>query len=314
MRAAILHNYGGTPELGEWEDPTPSGAAVVLEVLAAALNPVDLRIASGTFYGGSPRLPYVVGAEGAGRTADGRVVYFDGAIAPHGACAERTLVGEASLLPLPEGLDPAVGASLGVAGLAAWLGLEWRGQLRPGEVVLVLGASGPVGQFALQAAKLLGAGRVIAAARDPERLETTRALGADATVSLGETDHAALVAAFREAGGGGVDLVIDPLWGAPAAAALDACNLGARLVQLGESAAASASLSSASVRGKLLSIVGHTNFAAPQDVKRAAFSRLAEHAAAGRLRVELERMPLDQAAEAWERQRRGPGHKLVLVP
>ena len=69
---------------------------------------------------------------------------------------------------MPDGLDPALAVCLGVSGLAAWLGLEWRGRLAAGETVLVLGASGVVGQIAVQAAKLLGAGRVVAAARNPD--------------------------------------------------------------------------------------------------------------------------------------------------
>jgi NADPH2:quinone reductase len=199
-----------------------------------------------------------------------------------------------------------------VAGWAAWLALEWRAQVKAGETVLVLGASGVVGQIAVQAAKLLGAGRVVAAARSAEGLELVRARGADEVVQIGATDD--LVQALKDAGGGGLDVVIDPLWGEPAAAAVEACSPNARLVQLGQSAGTHSSLSSAAVRGKSLSILGHTNFTVPREVKRAAYDRMIDHASRGELLVDVEKVALENIADAWERQKRFPGRKLVIVP
>jgi NADPH:quinone reductase-like Zn-dependent oxidoreductase len=269
-------------------------------------------MASGSWYGGSPPLPSVPGREGVGRTSDGTLVYFDGPIPPHGSFAERTLIGEHSAIPLPADLDPALATCFGIAGLAAWLALEWRARVRAGETVLVLGASGVVGQIAIQAAKLLGAQRVVAAARDADGLERARRLGADAAVRIGAVDD--LAQAFREACGEGADVVIDPLWGEPAAAAVEACRQHGRLVQIGESAGARSSISSAAVRGKLLAILGHTNFLAPDPVKRDAYRRMAEHGARRELVVDVERVPLDDIADAWRRQRESPRHKLVIVP
>jgi NADPH:quinone reductase-like Zn-dependent oxidoreductase len=307
MRAAILREYGRPPEPGEWDEPDAGGEdAEILEVVVGGLNPVDIRMASGKFYGGSPPLPSVVGREGVGRTGDGALVYFDAPVAPFGSFAERAPVYRASELPLPEGIDPGLAVSLGIAGLAAWLALDWRAQLKEGETVLVLGASGVVGGIAVQAARLLGAGRVVAAARQVEGIE------ADAVVDLGSGD---VVAALRDASGGdGYDVVIDPVWGDPAAAALQACRPFGRLVQLGESAGATTDLASAWVRGKCLAILGHTNFLAPPDVKREAFHRMAEHAAAGDISVDIERVPLSELASAWERQQHSPNRKLVIVP
>ena len=109
-------------------------------------------------------------------------------------------------------------------------------------------------------------------------------------------------------------MTVDPLWGAPAVAAAKASATGARLIQLGQSAAAEATIPSAAVRGKLLSILGHTNFAAPAEVRNAAYLRMLEHAAAGRLGVDVETFTLDQVSEAWQRQASFPHHKLVVVP
>jgi NADPH:quinone reductase-like Zn-dependent oxidoreductase len=316
MHAAVLHAHGSTPVYEAFEEPVAGDGQVVVEVAVAGVNPVDVRKASGTFVFVPPPLPSVVGGEGVGRIAgDGRRVYFDAPVAPFGAFAERVLVGDGDPIELPDAIDDGVAVALGISGLAAWLPLAWRAQLRPGETVLVLGATGVVGQVAVQAARLLGAGRVVAAGRDPEMLDRARELGADATVDLGATPAGEqLTAAFREAAGGDVDVVHDPLWGAPAAAAVEALGVGGRLVQLGQSAGAEATLSSASIRGRHLSVLGYMNFLVPSDMRRDAYRALVEHAAAGRIAVEVERMALAQVADAWERVQRSAHRKLVLAP
>ena len=168
MRAAILREYDATPELGDFDDPAPSGGAVVADVLAAGLNPVDIRKAAGVFpLAPKPPLPSVAGWEGVARLEDGSRVYFVDPPPPHGALAERTLLDLAATHPVPEGVDDGVAVALGIAGLAGWLALTWSAELRSGESVLVLGATGTVGQVAVQGAKLLGASRVVAAGRNP---------------------------------------------------------------------------------------------------------------------------------------------------
>src|SRR6187200_2505542 len=221
MRAAQIHAVGELPAVGDADAPSSDD---VVEVLAAPINPVDLAVASGAYVAGHPPLPYVPGCEGVGRTADGRVVWvFGGGLGrtTNGAMAERVSIGDSMAIPVPDGADPAVAAGLGIAGLAGWLPLAWRAPLQGGENVLVLGATGAVGLVAVQTAKLLGARRVVAAGRSPEGLERAASLGADATVRLDEADD--LVAAFKDAfGGAGPSYVFDPLWGAPAAAAVQA--------------------------------------------------------------------------------------------
>jgi NADPH2:quinone reductase len=312
MRAAILREYGQTPEIGEFDDPVASGGNEIVEVLAAGMNPVDILKASGHFYGGNPPLPSVTGGEGVGRLADGRTVYFDAPVPPSGSFAERALVSPDDTYAVPDGLDPALAVVFGIAGLAGWLALQYRANVQPGETVLVLGAGGVVGQVAVQAAKLLGAGRVVAAARSEDRLDRAVQQGADATVQIGAVDD--LAEAFRAAGGGGIDVVVDPVWGEPAVAALAAMNPRGRLVQLGQSAGAEASVPSALIRGKTLDVLGHTNFGVPVADKRAAYETMAEQAAAGRLDVPVERVPLDAVPDIWERQRSSPGVKLVVLP
>lgn len=313
MRAAIVRAHGEVPEVGEFDDPEPASGAEMLDILAGGMNPVDIRIATGTFPNERREPPYVAGKEGVGRREDGSLVYFDASRQPYGAFAERTLIDAGGGYPVPDGLEPELAVCLGVSGLAAWLALDWRAELQPGEAVLILGAGGVVGQIGVQAAKLLGAGRVVAAARSAEGLERARALGADATVQLGEQDD--LAGELREASGGeGFDVVSDPLWGEPAKAALAAAKPFARHVNLGQSAAAETTLSSVAIRSRPVSLLGYTNYTVPAERLAAAYARMARHAAAGELRVAIERLAIDDVPDAWRRQPGSPHRKLVIVP
>ena len=312
MRAALIHEVGATAELGE--APEPSGETI--EVLAAPINPIDLSVSRGILASGHPELPYVPGCEAVGRTGDGRIVWvFGGSFGrtSSGGMAERASLGDANVIEVPDGADPALAAGLGIAGLAGWLPFAWRAPLTGGENVLVLGATGSVGLVAVQAAKLLGAARVVAAGRSTAGLERAARCGADATIDLDDADD--LVAAFKDAfDGHGPTYVFDPLWGAPAAAAVEAAAPRATVVNLGQSAGATSELASAAVRFKSLSILGHTNFAVPREELAEQYARLVGHAVAGDIELDVERVPLDSVSDAWRRQVEGPRTKLVVVP
>jgi NADPH2:quinone reductase len=199
--------------------------------------------------------------------------------------------------------------ALGIAGVAGWAPLAWRVPVREDDVVLVLGATGTVGSVAVQAARVLGARRVVAAGRNRAALER---LPADATVALDADD---LVTAFREAcGGDGPNLVFDPLWGGPAEAAVAVAAKGARIVQLGQSAGANASLPSAAVRFGGLELYGYSNFNVPREVLEREYARLVAHAVAGEIRLEVDTLPLDDVEAAWHEQAGSPHRKLVLLP
>jgi NADPH:quinone reductase-like Zn-dependent oxidoreductase len=317
--AAIIERLGGTPRRGLVDAPARGPGQALVEVTAAALNPLDLLIATGRFYAGAPPLPYVPGKEGVGRVLESDTLapgarWFEtpGGVGGDGALASLAAVDEARTLPAPEGVDDALAAALGIAGMAAWLALSWRAGLQPGETVLILGATGVVGSIAVQVAKLLGAGRVVAAGRNRAALDRTRALGADATVSLdGEAD---LAAAFRAAAGGEIDVTVDPVFGEPMLAAAQASARGGRIVHLGEAAAPTVTLPSRLVRGRMLEILGLSHFGTPDSAKADAYGALTAYAAAGRLFVDIEQRPLDRVADLWRVQARSPNRKLVLVP
>src|SRR5215469_7553142 len=134
MRAAVLTSYGAAPRTDELPEPIAGGGKAVVELLAAALNPADLAIASGTFPAGSPPLPYVPGIEGVGRVvessrfAPGTRVWASGrglGVAADGTFAERFAAADEALFAVPEEADDSVAAALGQVGLAAWMPLTW---------------------------------------------------------------------------------------------------------------------------------------------------------------------------------------------
>jgi NADPH:quinone reductase len=315
MRAVVVREVGVPPRVEEWwPEPEPGDGEALVEVLAVPLNPVDIAVGAGRFYGGHPPVPFVAGCECIGRVADsGEVAWVNGAglgTKRDGTLAERVAAPKSALAPIPNGADPVLAGALGIAGLAGWLPLAWRAPLEGGETVLVLGATGAVGLVAVQAAKIFGAGRVVAAGRSAEGLERAREAGADETVRLGEEDSRR----FREAcGDQGADVIIDPLWGKPLAAALDAAARGARVVNIGQSAGPETTITSANVRGKELEILGYSNFGTPRDIIAREYRRLVELGMAGDVRLDVERVPFEDAPSAWERQAAGGRSKLVIV-
>ena len=314
MRAAVIERYGEPPVLREVPEPKADGASLV-EVIVAPLNPVDLSIAGGKFYAGSPPTPYVPGGEGIGRVQQngklGQRVYFRAAL-PNGALAERAVLSRDQAIPIPEGVPDGIAAALGTPGIAAYLGITRRAELRAGETILILAASGVLGTIAVQVARLLKAGRVIAAARDGGGLARAKELGADATIDLKQTDG--LTDRIKEASRGQLNVVIDPVWGAPGVAAMGALSAFGRFVQLGASAGPEAVVNSGIVRGRYLSILGYNSFAVPWEEQAAAYRKLVDYVVAGKLKVEFEVLPLEAAPEAWKRQASSPHRKLVLSP
>jgi NADPH:quinone reductase-like Zn-dependent oxidoreductase len=306
MRAAVVHEVGTFPVFDDFKEPQPDDGHEVAPVVAAGLNPVDLYISAGRYGPVDP--PFVAGLEGIARLGGGRRVYFNGLPKPFGSMAQEAPIDPAACFDVPDGLDAGVAVAFGIAGLAAWLPLETRARLAPGETVLVLGATGVVGQIGVQAAKLLGAGRVVAAGRDRTALERVRELGADDIVVL-EGDVAQALAA---AAGDGYDVVLDTIYGPPLEAALPVTTEGSRIVTVGAAAGTSIELQIGNLFGR--TIIGHSNAHVPLDVRRAAYERMVRHAAAGELRVEFEALPLQRVEDAWREQASGPHHKIVLVP
>jgi NADPH:quinone reductase-like Zn-dependent oxidoreductase len=160
----------------------------------------------------------VAGAEGVGRTAAGRRVYFVLPEAPYGGLAEKSLVDSEHCVAIPDGLDDATAAAIANPGMSAWAALVERARLQPGETVLINGATGTAGRLALQLAKYLGAGKIIGTGRNESELKELASLREDLAIpfriDIGDAAGAkqyeyALMAEFAR----GIEVVIDYLWG-----------------------------------------------------------------------------------------------------
>ncbi|MEU8347223.1 NADPH:quinone reductase [Actinomadura meyerae] len=318
MRAAEIVETGRPPVVADRKAPAPGDGEVLVDVLAAPITPLDLLCATGTSYFGAPATPYVPGVQGVG-THGGRTVWFPtrAGMAPgDGSMAEVASVPEASLVELPDGADPVQLAALGLSAVAAHMALTWRGGLTAGEQVIVLGAGGIVGQAAVQLARTAGARRVIAGARSPAARERAVAAGADAAVALDTGDVDELARRFAAAADGRpVDLVLDPLFGVPAAAAARTLRSGGRLVNLGGSAGETCPIESALLRGKSLRLLGYTNNELTGGQLAESIGYVAAQAASGRLAVAHETVPLADAEAAWRRQGEGTATgRIVLTP
>jgi NADPH:quinone reductase-like Zn-dependent oxidoreductase len=319
MHAAVLHALGKSPRFEEFPDPTPGDGEVLISVSAAALKPVDRQMAAGTHYASPREFPVVCGVDGVGRLEDGSRVFFGGARRPYGAMAEHTVVRREQCFSVPENLDDVTAAVIPNPGVSAWLSLAHSAKLAAGETVLILGATGVTGKLAIQIAKILGAGRIVAAGRNERALSALHELGADSTIRLDAPDQE-LVAAFRrEASEKRFDVIIDYLWGRPTEALLKAitgsefavAESEIRLVEVGESAGSTITLPAAVLRSTALRIRG-TGGMPSWDILTDAFEQVMNSVARGTLRINIERVPLSEIEDAWERD--AHAHRLVVIP
>jgi NADPH:quinone reductase-like Zn-dependent oxidoreductase len=316
VKAAVIDGLGAAPRPAAWPDPSPvTGSHVLVRVEAAALNAVDLHIAGGHHRAGPPQLPYVPGIETVGTIVAGpdqglrvRAVVPAGLVpGVSGGLAELLLTDRAACMPVPDGLDSVAAAAVGVAGTSADLSLRAAG-LQAGESVLVLGATGPLGTAFLQLARLAGAGRVIAAGRNPGRLAQVPA--ADGVAVLGDEPLSGQLAAL----GGPVDLVVDPVWGPWAGPALACLKPGGRYLNVGAAAGDGTAFHVEWLRAAQLTLIGFSaTRAAPADII-ASYQHVAALAAAGSLTLPTATYPLDEAAQAWQAQASSPGQKIVVIP
>jgi NADPH:quinone reductase-like Zn-dependent oxidoreductase len=320
MNAAVIEAWDAPPRYRAFAEPLAEEGEMLVEVTAAGLHPIVKALANGTHYASTGQLPFIAGIDGVGRLADGRLVYFGMGRRPFGTFAERSVARRAMCLDLPQGTDAATAAGMMNPGMSSWVALRARARLAAGESVLILGATGVAGQLAVQVAKRLGARRIMAAGRNPAALEKLRDLGADAVLSL-DQEHAALVSAIRrEFVEGGVDVVLDYLWGHPAEAVLEALSQKGprpavsrvRLVQVGESAGSTISVQAATLRSSGLEILGSGFGSASLEQIMQMLGDFLREAARQRFQINIRPAPLRDVASLWNRAEAGA--RLVFHP
>ncbi|MEX5344038.1 NADPH:quinone oxidoreductase family protein, partial [Pseudomonas sp. I2] len=218
MKAVLCKTLGPARDLAleEVASPEPKRNEVLLDVRAAGVNFPDTLIIEGK-YQFQPPLPFSPGGEAAGVVAavgekagafkvGDRVMALTG----WGAFAEQVAVPFYNVLPIPEGMDFTTAAAFGMTYGTSMHALKQRGQLKAGETLLVLGASGGVGLAAVEIGKAMGA-RVIAAASSAEKLAVAKAAGADELIDYGQASLKDEIK--RLTGGQGVDVIYDPVGG-----------------------------------------------------------------------------------------------------
>lgn len=313
MKAAVVKEFGRGPIYGEFEEPVAGEGETVVSVRAAALSPIVRALASGRHYASGAKAGFVAGMDGVGIDGQGRRLYFLFAKPPFGSMAERSLVPTSMTILLPDGIPDDRAAAIVTGGLASWIALTRRAQLNAGGTVLINGATGAAGGMAVQVARYLGAGRVVAVGRNRARLGS---LDADASIVLDEGADPALRSEFDH----GVDVILDFLWGDPASRVIAAAthDRGSRkgepllrYVQIGTSAGAEIPLRGESLRSTGLELVGSgIGAVSAPDLLAGAGELIGAMAKAG-FDAPFQTVPLTDISKAW---RGDPAIRYILAP
>ena len=325
MKTVRFHEIGG-PEVLVYEDvpdPVAGPGELLVRVEAVGMNFSDILRRRGDPYPEPTPLPFTVGSEVAGTVAAlGRGVLSPVVGTPvfvaarTGGYAQYVVVPAANVIPLPKGIKPVQASALVIQGLTALFSLRNAGRLAKGEVVLVEAAAGGVGSFAVQLAKLLGAGTVIAAASSEAKRAKALSLGADATVDY--TDPCWADAVYALTGDRGADIVLEMTGGDTLHRALDALAPFGRMVVYGLASGQSVTIDPQRLVKPNQSVTGFYigGYFAQPDLIKSALAELVEHVQAGRIEIQIGSvMPLSRAADAHRLlEGRHSTGKLVLQP
>jgi len=319
MHAAVVTSSGEPPHYQQFKVPQPaSDQEILVDVLAVGLHPRVRTGAAGAHYTSTGTLPAIPGIDGVGRRPDGRLTYFVAADDVIGTMADKAVVDLRRAIELPDHTDVAKVAAAMNPAMSSWVALRRRVPLEPGQSVLVLGATGNAGTMAVQIARRLGAGRVIAAGRDPGRLGMLTALGADEVVALtddGDATDRALGTAAAE-----VDIVLDYVWGNPGQRAIMALltarsdrSSAMNWIQIGAMAGPTIELPSVALRSANLRLQGNGQGAVSTAAYLAELPSLVDEINADTIAVKPNTQPLTDVEAIWTRPD-PPGERTVLVP
>lgn len=213
MKAAVVFEKGNNPQYAEFPDPEiPKENEVQVTVKAASIKNLDRAIAGGNHYSVSSEKhqPKIIGTDGAGYLSNGQKVYF---FSKKGTAATKVNVEKGFTIPVPEELDFITAAALPNAVMGSVMGLKFKAGMKPGDTVLINGATGVTGKIAVQVARLYGAKKIIATGRNEESLQLLLTLGADEVVSLKQPDEDFKTKIKEIHSETPVDIILDYLWG-----------------------------------------------------------------------------------------------------
>jgi NADPH2:quinone reductase len=314
MRAVQIEAFGG-PEVLQVVDvlrSEPGDGEVLIEVSRAGMNFADTHQRENTYLA-RYEVPMILGGEVAGKTEDGRRVV---AMLGSGGYAEYAVAPEATVYPIPDGLDDDSALALLIQGLTAWHLLRTCGRVAAGESVVVISGAGGVGSLAVQLAKPFGAGRVIATASSEEKRALALELGADAAVDPSADD---LTAALIEANGGErVDVVLEMSGGRVFDQSAEALAPFGRIVAYGIASGEQNTVQTGRLMRKSRTVVGFwlVHCLGRRDMVEEPLADLFERAARGELKPRVGgTYPLSEVRRAHEdMQGRKTSGKLLLDP
>jgi NADPH:quinone reductase len=298
MRAARLHALNGTLQLDtDVPDPVAGPGEVVVDLAFASVNPLDIWVSRGAPGVAATNLPWIPGTEASGYL-DGKPVLVRGGglgVGRQGLYAEKVAVPMSCVTPIPEGVDLAQAAALGVAGITAWHAVHSKAEITGSDRVLVLGASGGVGAMAVQLAAATGAtvcGQTGSGSKSAGILRN----GADSAIVCNADTLAEALAGFVPT------VVLDALGGPYTDAAIAAMENEGRLVTYGTSADEMVTINMRTLYRKGITVKGYTGLRETSADQAVILGRLFASVAEGSLRVPIdETLPLSSAADAFAR-------------
>lgn len=312
MKAAVVTAYDQPPRYMDFPDPVAqTKEETVVEVLAAGLHPRVRSQAGGFHYTSTGELPLVPGVDAVVRDPKGDIRYaiIDVDETTLGTMAEQTVIELDRSVVLSSKVDPVQMAAAINPAMSAWVALQCRIDFRRKQSVLVLGATGNAGRMAVQVAKRFGAGRVIAAGRNPDLLAELPSLGADKTCTFDQLAEAA-----------DVDVVIDYVWGQSTADAMveiltKRAEREQQLtwIQIGSVGGLESPIPSAALRSARLTIVGSGIGSVPGRDFVKEIPKIAAAVAAGDFDVRARAVPLSDVESVWVSSAQ-TGDRIVVVP
>ncbi len=322
MKAAVMYQKGEMPQYVDFQEPIAQNKdEIVVRVKAAAIKHLDKSRASGKHYSSdkSKGEGRVVGGDGVCLLDDGTRVY---AMGISGMAAEKAVIDKDRIVKIPDGFDDVTAAALPNAVIGSAMGLKFKADIQPGDVVLINGATSFTGRVAIQIAKHYGAKKVIITGRNVEAFADLKAIGADEMISIVQDDEqfiASIKAIHQQTP---IDVTIDYLWGHTAEMILG-CLKGdgsfsnkIRYVSIGSITGDTIQLSAANMRSVDLQLSGSGLGAWSRKQVGQFFSEILpemyELAAVGKLKVETIAVKLEDIAELWKMEVPG-GKRLVVV-
>ncbi|WP_184543272.1 quinone oxidoreductase family protein [Mucilaginibacter sp. FT3.2] len=322
MKAAVMYQKGELPQYVDFPEPVAqNNDEILVTVKAVALKHFDKGRATGKHYSSdAPKESgRVIGGDGVCLLANGTRVYGMGI---SGMLAQRATIEKHRIVKLPAGISDATAAALANAVIGAAMGLRFKANIKPGDVVLINGATGFTGRVAVQIAKHYGAKKVIATGRNQQSLLDTLTLGADEIITIEQSDEnfAAQLKDIQAASP--IDIIIDYLWGHTAEMIL-ASLMGkgsfthkTRFVSVGSMSGDLIQLSAANMRSVDLQLTGSGLGSWSKDEVRTLFSEILPEmfqlAADGKLKVETIEVKLEDIATLWNRDVPN-GQRLVVT-